>query len=118
MLCTIESVYKPDAIACYNKNMAGVDLLSRALIPYSSQNQDVKWRRTTGELFLDICVYNYSIAWLKLNPEKEIDHLTYRRNIITETIPFHFHREKTYQIGPKTIVNNPLRLGEKHFTQP
>ena len=118
MLCTIEPVYKPDAIVYYNKNMGGVDLLSRVLISYSSPSQNVKWRGTTVELFLDICVNNYSIAWLKLNPEKEIDHLTYRRNIITETIPFHFHREKTYQIGPKTIVNNPLRLGEKHFTQP
>lgn len=118
MLCTIEPVYKPDAIVYYNKNMGGVDLLSRVLISYSSQSQNVKWRGTTVELFLDICVNNYSIVWLKLKPEKEIDHLTYRRNIVTETIPFHFHREKTYQIGPKTIVNNPLRLGEKHFTQP
>ena len=97
--------------------MDGVNLLSRRLIPYSSQRRGVKWCRKIGEFFLDICVYNSFIVWLKLNPENEIHHLTYRRNIITEIISFHFHGEKPYRIGPKTIAHNPLRLGGMHFIQ-
>ena len=54
---------KPDVIMDYNVTMGGVDLVSRVLIPYSSQRRGVKWYRKIAELFLDISVYNSFILW-------------------------------------------------------
>ena len=36
---TQQAVFKPDVIVDYNRTMGGVDLLSRVLIPYSSQKR-------------------------------------------------------------------------------
>lgn len=70
-------IQKPDVILDYNKTMGGVDLVSRVLIPYSSQRRGVKWYRKLAELFIDISVYNSFILWKKMNPQSKIDHLKY-----------------------------------------
>ena len=51
-------IKKPNVTVDYNNTMVGVDTLSRALIPYSSQRREIKWYRKIAELFVDICVYN------------------------------------------------------------
>ena len=60
---TKEVIYKPDVIVDYNKTVGGVDLLSRVLIPYSTQRRGVKRYRKIGQLMLDISVYNSFIAY-------------------------------------------------------
>ena len=43
-------IQKSDVIMDYNVMMGGVDLVSRVLIPYSSQRRGVKWYRKIGEM--------------------------------------------------------------------
>ena len=72
------AIQKPDVIMDYNVTMGGVDLVSRVLIPYSSQRHEVKWYRNIAELYLDISLYNSVILWKKMNPDKQnVDHLSY-----------------------------------------
>ena len=60
---TQDPVFKQEVIVYYNRNMGGVDLLSRVLISYSCQMRGVKWYRKLAELFLDVTLYNSFIAW-------------------------------------------------------
>ena len=55
-------IQKSDVIMDYNVMMGGVDLVSRVLIPYSSQRRGVKWYRKIGEMYLDISGYNIFIC--------------------------------------------------------
>ena len=69
--------------------MGRVDLVSRVLIPYSSQRQGVKWYRTLAELYIDIAVYNSFIIYKKLNGGSKIDHFNFQKMLIEELIMFH-----------------------------
>ena len=55
---TQDAVFKRDVIVYYNRNMGGIDFLSRVAIPYSCQMRGVKLYRKLTELFLDVSVYN------------------------------------------------------------
>ena len=95
------SLYKPDVTIDYNKTVGGVDLLSRVLIPYSTQQWGIKWYRKIGELMLDISVYNSFIVYQYLNPENRIkDHLRYWIELIKEILTNHhlgLHHTKLVQ---------------------
>ena len=107
---TQDPVFKQEVIVYYNRNMGGVDLLSRVLISYSCQMRGVKWYRKLAELFLDVTLYNSFIAWSNLNPFTKMTHLTFRKKLITEIITFHSSGSKLPPTGPKTTVDNLLRL--------
>lgn len=109
-------VNKPNVIVDYNQTMGGVDTLSRVLIPYSTQRRGIKWYRKLAELFVDICVYNAFISWKKLNPTQgKMDHLNFRKNLISDIITHHCQGQKDSQTGRKNAGQNPLRLIERHF---
>ena len=56
-------IVKPDVIVDYNENMGGVDLLSRVIVPYSSQQKGGnKWYRKIAELFTELSVHNAFIV--------------------------------------------------------
>ena len=107
---TQDPVFKPEVIVYYNRKMGGVDLLSRVLISYSCQMRGLKWYRKLAELFLDVTLYNSFIAWSKLNPFTKMTHLTFRKKLITEIITFHSSGSKLPPTGPKTTLDNLLRL--------
>ena len=107
---TQDPVFKPEVIVYYNRKMGGVDLLSRVLISYSCQMRGLKWYRKLAELFLDVTLYNSFIAWSNLNPFTKMTHLTFRKKLITEIITFHSSGSKLPPTGPKTTVDNLLRL--------
>ena len=114
---TQDPVFKPDVIVYNNQNMGDGDLLSTVLISYSCQMQGVKWYRKLAELFLDVSLYNFFIAWSNLNPFTKMTHLTFRRKLITEIITFHSFGSKLPKVAPKTTVDNALRLTEKHYIE-
>ena len=75
----------------------------------------VKWYRKLAELFLDVSVCNSFIAWSNRNPFTKMTHLTFRKKLIPEIIIFHSSGSRPPQTGPKTTVDSPLRLSEKHY---
>lgn len=76
----------------------------------------IKWYRKLAELFLDVIVKSF-IAWSKLNPFTKMTHLTFRKKLITEIIAFYSSGSKPPQTGPKTTVDNPLKLTQKHYIE-
>lgn len=117
---TGEIIQKPDVILDYNKTMGGVDLVSRVLIPYTSQRRGIKWYRKLAELFLDICVYNSFILWKKLNPgRKGVDHFAYRKILVEEILMYHssIATSYSYRTGPNRnhLNENLTRLTGRHF---
>lgn len=110
-------IKKPDVIVDYNTTMGGVDLLIRVLIPYSSQRCGIKWYRKLAEMFFDITIYNAYIIYKKLNPERKISHLEFRKQLINELISFHCHGTHHNKTGRKNSHPLPLRLIERHFAQ-
>ncbi|XP_066918855.1 piggyBac transposable element-derived protein 4-like [Clytia hemisphaerica] len=112
---TGEAVYKPDVIVDYNSTMGGVDLLSRVVIPYSSQRRGVKWYRKLGELFIDIAMYNSYLVYKKVIFDDAIDtHLKFKINVIEELMTRHHHGAAAPNRGPNAGPNL-LRLVERHF---
>ena len=112
---TKETIYKPDVIVDYNTTMGGVDLLSRVVIPYSSQRRGVKWYRKLAELFLDISMYNSFLVYKKISVDDVIDtHLKFKLDVIEELITRHHHGATPPNPGPKAGPNL-LRLVERHF---
>ena len=97
---TGEVIKKPDVLIDYNRTMGRVGLVSRVLIPYSSQRQGVKWYRTLAELYIDIAVYNSFIIYKKLNGGSKIDHFNFRKMFIEELIMFHVSGGSSYSNGP------------------
>ena len=112
---TKETIYKPDVIVDYNTTMGGVDLLSRVVIPYSSQRRGVKWYRKLAELFLDISMYNSFLVYKKISVDDVIDtHLKFKLDVIEELITRHHHGATPPNSGPNAGPNL-LRLVERHF---
>ena len=112
-----EVIKKPDVIIDYNKTMGGVDLVSRVLIPYSSQRRGVNWYRKLAELYIDIAVYNSFIIYKKLNGGSKIDHFNFLKILIEELIMFHAAGGSSYSTGPNPDPRqgNFVRLVERHF---
>ena len=77
----------------------------------------VKWYRKLAELFLDVSAYNSFIAWSNLNPFTKMTHLTFRKKLITEIITYHSSGSRPPQAVPKTTVDIPVRLTEKHYIE-
>ena len=98
--------------------MGGVDLVSRVLIPYSSQRRGIKWYRKPAELHIDITVFNSFILYEKLNPFSNFDHLMFRNLLIEEIIMCHMYGGASYTTGPSSEPEreNLIRLTERHFT--
>ena len=112
-----QPILKPDVIVDYNRTMGGVDLLSRVLKPYITQRRGIKWFRKIAELLLDMSIYNAFIVFKKLNPQKRIDHLTFRLDLAEQLIQTHLHGYRP-PLGNKSAPgehNNLVRLVEKHF---
>ena len=98
--------------------MAGVDLVSRVIIPYNSQRRGVKWYRKLAELFVETTVYNSFIVYKKLNPnDKSTTHLLFRQKLVEELVQFHLFGSRNPQTGRNAtgVTDNPLRLIERHF---
>ena len=114
---TGEVIKKPHVIIDYNKTMGEVDLVSRVLIPYSSQRRGVNWYRKLAELYIDIAVYNSFIIYKKLNGGSKIDHFHFRKMLIEELIMFHASGSSSYSAGPNPDLSqdNFVRLVERHF---
>ena len=114
---TGEVIKKPHVIIDYNKTMGEVDLVSRVLIPYSSQRRGVNWYRKLAELYIDIAVYNSFIIYKKLNGGSKIDHFNFLKMLIEELIMFHASGGSSYSTGPNPDPRqgNFVRLVERHF---
>ena len=112
---TKQPIIKPDVIKDYYSTMGGVDTLSRVCIPYSIQRKGLKWYRKLAELFIEFCIYNSYIVWKKLNNSTSTQ---YRQNLVKVIIQYHLCRQRALQPGrgePINLINNPLRLIERHF---
>ena len=69
-------VRKPDIIFDYNLNMGGVDNLSQVIIPCNIQRKGGnKLYRKTGELFIEIAIYN---AFVILQKSHQTTQLKFR----------------------------------------
>ena len=109
---------KPNVTVGYNNTIGGVDTLSCVLIPYSSQQQGIKWYHKIAEFFMDICVCNSYILWKKLNPdESQVDHLCFRKQLINELITFHSYgvTKQNNKTGKKNCAENPLHMTDRDF---
>ena len=101
-------VRKPDVIFDYNLNMGGVDNLSQVIIPYNTQRKGGnKWYRKTGELLIEIAIYNTFVISQKSHQTTQ---LKFRQELIRELLIYHLHG------APMNLNSNPLRLVERHFT--
>ena len=64
--------------------MGGVDLLSRAIVPYPIQLKGAnRWYRKIAELFIELSIYNAFIVWKKLNNSTKTQ-LIFRKEFIQE----------------------------------
>ena len=97
--------------------MGGVELISRVLIPYSSQRRGVKWYHKLAELYIDIAVYNSFIVYKKLNGGSKIDHFSFWKMLIEELIMFHASGSSSYSTGPNPDPSqgNFVVVVERHF---
>ena len=101
-----ENILKPDAIADYNQNVGGVDLLSRVIVPYSIQRKDSnKWYRKIGELFTELLVYNAFIVWKNLD-NSAIDQLKFYQQPIEEITTFHLSGQPKFSVGCRQSSEN------------
>ena len=63
-------------------------------------------------------MYNSSILWKKLNPDKQnVDHLSYRKLLIKEIIMFDAFgsQSQSSEPNPDTAKASLIRLTERHF---
>ena len=97
--------------------MGGVELISRVLIPYSSQRRGVKWYHKLAELYIDIAVYNSFIVYKKLNGGSKINHFSFWKMLIEELIMFHASGSSSYSTGPNPDPSqgNFVVVVERHF---
>ena len=108
-------VRKPDFIVDYNRNMGGVNTLSRVIIRTTfKKNGGNKSYRKFGELLIEIGIYN---AFAIFQNSHQTTQLKFRQELIRELLMYHLYdvpNLKARRVDLMYLNSNPVRLIGRH----
>lgn len=108
---------KPTVIACYTKNMGGVDRSDHLCGSYNFERKSVKWWRKVFYWILEVCITNsfhlYNIV-RQNNDLPKVRHLAYRLELVEQLIG-NIRSSRQKRGRPSTLDKAERLDNRKHF---
>lgn len=81
---------KPNVVVDYNIHMGGVDLGDQLIEPYNTARKSIKWYMKVYWHLFDLVLINSLIIYKKIH-DSEMDHVTFRRELVKQILEKYGH---------------------------